>query len=187
MVRFIFFGRVLSKHKQAQMKNKKVNLEHRQGYKGTTGWTDTVSESPWPQAHTTLTLSIPTFLTVKNEKKGFVLTLSGSSPETEKGFPLGRKNRKRILTRIKKGIGISKKNRTKVFAFKIRLPSYRTEEAPLTPTSVTNIMFNENQLQLFFSVPYLYNKISRSCCYAYPVDFTFFLLVVRAWITGSAY
>jgi len=48
MVRFIFFGKVLSKHKQAQIQQEKVNFQHSEGYEGISKCTGTVFKSPWP-------------------------------------------------------------------------------------------------------------------------------------------
>lgn len=175
MVRFIFFGRVLSKHKQAQIQNAKINL-HSQGYKGTSKCTGTVFESPWPpgswggQSGTEHSpLPAQSFLGLqgatvnaewKRKKYSFTLTPSASSPETETGSPLERENRKEPLRWSEREV-ISQNHAS---AFRIRLPSYGTEEAPFTPTSVTNTMFYKNWL--FFSVPHHFNKTSRAWCYA---------------------
>lgn len=92
----------------------------------------------------------------EKEKNGFTLTPSASSPETETGPPLEREKRKEPLLRSE-GEAVSQNHAS---AFKIRLPCYGAEEAPLTPTSVTNTLFYKDWLQLFFSVPQHFNNIT---------------------------
>lgn len=76
---------------------------------------------------------------MKEKKNGFLLTPSARSPERETGSPLERESREESLLGLEREM-VPQKHAS---ALKIQLPSYGTEEAPLS----LNISYKYHVLQ----------------------------------------